>query len=94
MITWAEWTQRKYAAAAFSARRSHIAFVLSLVSSLAAVAIISKNHFTYSLWIHVAAFAIPIPIVLYFEKQIVRLRVFTCIAAIVLLLGAAVLFGI
>jgi hypothetical protein len=42
--------------------------VLSLVFSLALVAIISKNHVINSLWIDVAAFAVPIPIALYFEE--------------------------
>jgi hypothetical protein len=72
----------------------HFAVVLSLVFSLTIIAIISKNYVVNSLWIDVAAFAAPLPVFLYFENRIVRFGVFTCIATIVLPLGAAVLFGI
>lgn len=72
----------------------HFAVVLSLVFSLAVVAIISKNHAVDSLWIDLAAFAVPIPIALYFENRIGRFGVFTCVASVITLLGAAVLFGI
>jgi hypothetical protein len=76
------------------ASSGHFAVVLSLVLSLAIVAISSKHHVLNSLWFDVAAFAFPIPIVLYFENRIVRFGIFTCVAAIVLPLGAAVVFGI
>jgi hypothetical protein len=72
---------------------THIAVVLSLVLSLAAVVILSKNHLTNP-WVDVAAFAIPMPIALYFRNGIVLLGVFAYVAALVVALGAAVLFGI
>jgi hypothetical protein len=64
--------------------------------SLTAVAIISKKHLVNSLWVDLAAFAVSIPIALYFENRIVRLRLglFPFVVAIVLALCAAVLFGI
>jgi hypothetical protein len=70
------------------------AVVLSLVVSLAAVAIISKTHLVSSLWVDVAAFVVPIPIALYFENRIIRLGIVPFVGAIALPLGAAVLFGI
>ena len=76
------------------ASSGHFAVVLSLVLSLAIIAISSKHHVLNSLWFDVAAFAVPIPIVLYFENRIIRLGILTRVAAIVLPLGAAVLFGI
>jgi hypothetical protein len=76
------------------ASSGHFIVVLSLVLSLAIIAISSKHHVVHSLWFDVAAFAVPIPIVLYFENRIVRFGIFTCVAAIVLPLTAAVLFGI
>jgi hypothetical protein len=94
MISWNEVDRQEWDAAEFGSYSGHFAVVLSLVFSLAVVAIISKNHVVNSLWVDLAAFAIPIPVFLYFENRIVRFGVFTCVAAIVLLLGAAVLFGI
>ena len=70
------------------------ALVLSLVVSLAAVAIISKTHLVNSLWVQVFAFVVPIPFALYFENRIVRLGIVPFLVAIALPLGAAVLFGI
>ena len=73
---------------------SHLSIVLSLVSSLAAVAITSRKHLANYLWVEVAAFGIPILIALYFKNRIALLGVCTSAVAIVLALGAAVLFGI
>lgn len=72
----------------------HVAVALSLMFSLTAVAIISKTPVTNYFWANVAAFAVPIPIALYFKKRIVLLGAFAYVAALVLFLGAAVLFGI
>jgi hypothetical protein len=72
----------------------HMAVVLSMIFSLATVAIISKKHLTNYLWVDVAAFAVPIPIALYFKNRIVLLGAFAYAAALILFLGAAVLFGI
>jgi Flp pilus assembly protein protease CpaA len=49
---------------------NHLAVVSSLVISLAIVAISSKNHGVNSLWFVVAAFGLPIPIVLYLETRL------------------------
>ena len=70
------------------------AVVLSLVVSLAAVAIISKAHLVGALWVDVAAFVVPMPIALYFENRIVRLGIVPFLVAIALPLSAAILFGI
>jgi hypothetical protein len=72
----------------------HVSVVLSLIFSLAAVSIISKNRFTNDLWVDMAAIAVPIPIALYFKTGIVSLGAFAYAAALVLILGAAVVFGI
>jgi len=93
MITWDE-VGHRHRSPPNLASTGHFAIVLSLVLSLAIVAISSKHHVLNSLWFDVAAFAVPIPIVLYFENRIVRFGVFTSVAAIVLPLSAAVLFGI
>jgi len=93
MITWDE-VGHKNRPLLNLASNGHFVVVLSLVLSLAIVAISSKHYVLNSLWFDVAAFAVPIPIVLYFENRIVRFGVFTSVAAIVLPLSAAVLFGI
>ena len=94
MINWEPLERQERASAGLGLYSGHFVAVLSLIFSLALVAIISKHHVINSLWIDVAAFAVPIPIVLYFEKRILRFGVFTCVATIVLPLSAAVLFGI
>ena len=76
------------------ASTGHFAVVLSLVLSLAIVAISSKHYVLDSLWFDVAAFAVPLPIILYFENRIVRFGILTSVAAVVLPLCAALLFGI
>jgi hypothetical protein len=86
--------RRKWAPGERGLYSGHLAVVLSLVWSLAILAIISKNHLVNSLWLDAAAFGFPIPIVLYFEHRIVRFGVLTCVAAIVFPLAAAVVFGI
>ena len=73
---------------------NNVAVVSSLVSSLAIVAISSKNHVVNSLWFVVAAFALPMPIVLYLENRLGGFGIATRCAAIVLPLAAAILFGI
>ena len=71
-----------------------VAVALSLVCSLAAVAIISRTHLTNYLWADLAVFLVPIPIALYFRSRIVLLGAFAYGVALILVLGAAVLFGI
>ena len=96
MITWDELERRRRTGSTVGGvpYSGYLAVVLSLVSSLAVVAIVSKNHAVASLWAGVAAFLIQILIVLFLEIRIVRFGVLTCLAAIILPLGAAILFGI
>jgi hypothetical protein len=93
MITWDELGHKNRSLPSV-ASSGHFVVVISLVFSLAIVAISSKHHVLNSLWFDLAAFAVPIPIVLYFEDRIAQFGIFTCIASIVLPLGAAVVFGI
>ena len=72
----------------------HIAVVLSVVFSFTAVAILSKRHLTHQLLACVLACAVPLPIALYFRNRIVLLGFFTYVAALVIALIAAILFGI
>jgi hypothetical protein len=93
MMTWNEVERRKQDRVKF-VFSSNLAVVPSLVTSLAIVAISSKNHAVDSPWFVVAAFALPIPIVLYLENRFGGFGIVTCCAAIVLPLAAAIVFGI
>jgi hypothetical protein len=93
MINWHETGRRKLDPNEIGLYRGYFAVVLSLVFSLTVIAIISRNYVLNSPWI-VGAFAAPIPIFIYFENRIIRFGVFTSVAAIILTLGAAVLFGL
>jgi hypothetical protein len=70
MISWNEVERVKRDAAASGRYSTHVAIALSLTCSLAAVAIISKNNLTNYLWADLAAFAVPIPIALYFKTAL------------------------
>ena len=72
----------------------HIAVVSSVVFSFTAVAILSKHHLTHQLSACVLACALPLPIALYFRNRIVLLGTFTYVAALILALIAAIVFGI
>ena len=72
----------------------HIAVALSVVFSSTAVAILSKRHLTHQFLACVLACAVPLPIALYFRNRIVLLGFFTYVAAVVIALIAAILFGI
>jgi hypothetical protein len=74
--------------------RVGIAIVLALVVSLAAVAILSKKEVPPYLWIMAAAFLAPIPIALLFRKEIASVAAWLYVAAVLLVLLAAVLFGV
>jgi hypothetical protein len=52
------------------------------------------GHYCIHMSVVLAAFAVPIPIALYFKKRIVLLGGFAYVAALILILEAAVLFGI
>jgi|GraSoiStandDraft_16_1057320.scaffolds.fasta_scaffold204193_3 hypothetical protein len=75
-------------------RGAGVSIVLSVVCSLAAVVILSKRHVPDYLWFDFAAVAVPIPIGLYFKKQIGLLGIYAYVAVLALALGAAILFGI
>ena len=94
MISWEEAERRKREAADLGRYSIHMSVVLSLIFSLAAISIISKKYLTNDLWVDMAAFAVPIPIALYFKNRIVLLGAFAYVAALILILAAAVLFGI
>jgi hypothetical protein len=94
MMTWNEVERRKRDRVKFVFSSNHLAVVPSLVTSLAIVAISSKNHVVNSPWLVLAAFALPIPIVLYLENRFGGFGIVTCCAAIVLPLAAAIVFGI
>ncbi len=72
----------------------HMSLILSVVVSLAAIAILSKRHLTDYLWVHVAAFVIPMPIALYFRNRIVLIGAVTYLAVLMVVLAGAVIFGI
>lgn len=94
MVLWNEIERRKRDTTELVLCSNHLGIVLSVIVSLAIVSISSKNHVSNSLWFVVAAFALPIPIVLHFEKRIIGFGIVTCITAIVLPLAAAIFFGI
>src|ERR1700740_2219059 len=72
----------------------HIAVVLGVVFSFTAVAILSKRHLTNEFLACVLACVVPMPIALYFRNRIVLLGFFTYVAALVIALIAAIVFGI
>jgi hypothetical protein len=74
--------------------RAGVAIVLALIVSLAALAIGSKKHVAPHFWITAVASLAPIPIALLFRKRIASVAVWLYIAAVLLLLVSAVLFGI
>ena len=94
MIMWNEMERRKLDWAKVVPYGDNLGVVSSLVISLAIVAISSKNHGVNSPWFVMAAFALPIPIVLYLETRLGGFGTVIGCAAIVLPLAAAILFGI
>ena len=72
----------------------HVAIILSLVFSLTAIAILSKQHLTHQRWAIVAAITVPLPVALYFRSRIVLLGGFAYGAFLIGALAAAVLLGI
>ena len=94
MLSWKETERLKTETADLRRYSVHVAIVLSLVFSLTAVAILSKTRLTNYLWANLAAFAVPLPIALYFRNRIVDLGVLSYVAALIIPLVAAILFGI
>jgi hypothetical protein len=75
-------------------RGVRLAVVLCLVLALAAAAILSNMPFTNYSWLAVAAIAVPMFMVLYFNKHIVRFGTSAYVAVLFLMLGAATVFGL
>jgi hypothetical protein len=94
MISWDEVERLEREATELRRYGNHTSIVLSLIFSLTAVVIISKKHLTNYVWLDVAAFAVPIPVAFYFRNWIVLLGPFGYVAALILFLVAAILFGI
>jgi hypothetical protein len=71
---------------------NRIGVVLSLIMSLTAVAILSRNHVT-NLLVYLPALAIPISLSLCFKHRIVQLGGLAYSAVLIVILGVAILFG-
>ena len=71
-----------------------ISIVLSLMLSLAGVAIASKNHVPNYGWINLAALLVPLTLLSLFRHRIAGLGPAVYVVALILILSAAVLFGL
>ena len=94
MLPFIELERLKREAAELGRYSVHISIILSLVFSLMAVAILSRQHLTNQFWADVTAFAVPMPIALHFRNRIVLLGVFTYVSALIVALTATVVFGL
>jgi hypothetical protein len=75
-------------------RAGRMSIVLSLILSLAAAAILSKHQLTRYLWIDVAALVVPLVLTTCFKDRIVLLGPYVYMAALSVILGSAVVFGL
>ena len=94
MLSWNKLEGEKRETADLGHYSVRIAIVLSLVVSLMAVAILSKKHIMNDIWADLGVFAVPMFIGLYFRNRIVLLGFNTFVAAMIIALVAAILFGI
>ena len=94
MLSWTGLDRAKRDAAGVGRYSVHMSLVLSVVVSLAAIAILSKRHRTDYLWVHVAAFVIPMPIALDVRNRIVLVGAVSYVARLKVFLAGAVIFGI
>lgn len=94
MLSWNEVERKLDAMERGSHDSVHLAIVLSMVMSLTAVAILSKQHLTNEALADVAACVVPLPLALYFRSRIVLLGFFPYVAVLTVALIAAILFGI
>ena len=94
MISWSQGERLKREAADLRRCSISMSLVLSLIVSLAFVAIVSKNVLADDPWVALAACAVPILLGLYFRKGIVRLGSFVYTSALIVVFCAAFLFGI
>jgi bacteriorhodopsin len=68
--------------------------VLSLILSLSAIVILSKNRLVTHRWVYLAAITVPIIFTLVFRNRIVRFGPFVYVGLLLVMLGGAVLFGL
>jgi energy-converting hydrogenase Eha subunit A len=94
MIPWIGAERLKREAAEPGGYSIRVAVVLSLIFSLAVVAILSRQQPTNHFWVAATVFAAPIPVALYFRNGIARLGAYAFAAVMIFFLGAAVLYGI
>jgi hypothetical protein len=71
----------------------YVGLVSSLIVSLAAVAVISRNHPANRFELYAAAFALPIPIALSIRDRSLLPGASACFAALMLFLAVAVIFA-
>jgi hypothetical protein len=94
MTTWNEVERLRLEAVETGRYSIHMSIVLALILSLALIGIISKNDLTNYFWVGVAAFALPMPVALFFKNRIAQLGGFQYVTALLVALGAAAAFGI
>jgi hypothetical protein len=80
-------------AAEFNRYSIRLWVVLSLILSLATIVILSSKQLLNHRWVYAAALIIPISFTLYFRKRIVLFGPFVYVAALIVMLIAAVFFG-
>ena len=93
MISQNEAEQVNERAAEFNRYSIRLWIVLSLILSLATIFILSKKQLVDHRWVYAAALIVPISFTLYFRKRIVLFGPFAYVAALIVMLIAAVLFG-
>ena len=75
-------------------RAVRMSIVLSLMLSLAGAVIASKNHVPNYGWISLAALLVPLTLLALFRYRIARLGSAVYVVTLILILSAAVLFGL
>ena len=68
--------------------------VLSLILSLSAIVILTKNRLVNHRWVYGVALVVPISFTLYFRNRIVRFGPFIYVGVLLVMLSAAILFGL
>ena len=83
----------KQEAAEFNRYSLRLWVALSLVMSLAAIAVLSKKHLVNPFGIYLAALILPASLALYFKNAIALLGPWVYAAVLIVMRSAAVLFG-
>jgi hypothetical protein len=81
----------KQEAAEFNLYSVRVGMALSLVVSLGAMAILSKNLVSH--WLFLPALTVPVSLALYFRSRMAVLGPFMYAAALIVILTLAILFG-